>query len=70
VSGSTLSVDFNAEEATMTATRFELAIAQMELDDGTDDFGCDDIRTAWLCAELNRSPTGVKGNFEALWQDR
>lgn len=55
----------------MTTTRVELAIDEMELDhDAAEEFSCDDVRTAWLCAELNRGRTSVKGSFEALWQDR
>jgi hypothetical protein len=54
----------------MNATRIEMAVEQMESYDDADDFSCDDVRTAWLCAELNRSRAGVSGSFEALWLDR
>ncbi len=54
----------------MPTTRIELAIEQMETDDTNDDYSCDDLRTAWLCAELARSRTGVKGGFDAVWLDR
>jgi hypothetical protein len=52
----------------MEPTRVELAVEQMERDD--DDYSCDDVRTAWLCAELNRGPAQVAGSFDALWYDR
>lgn len=54
----------------MTTTRIELAIEQTEIDESIDSYTCDDIRTAWLCTELNRSRAGVGGSFEALWIDR
>ena len=56
----------------MDPTRIELAVEQMEAYDelGADDGTCDDVRTAWLCAELNRSRSGAKDSFEGLWLDR
>ncbi len=56
----------------MNPTRVELAVEQMEWNDGVDndDYSCDDVRTAWLCAELNRGPAQVKSSFEAVWHDR
>jgi hypothetical protein len=59
-----------AKEDVMEPTRVELAVEQMESYDGADDYSCDDVRTAWLCAELNRGPAQVKNSFEALWYDR
>ncbi len=55
----------------MESTRLELAVDESDwLAGDADDTTCDDVRTAWLCAELNRGPAGVKGSFEALWTDR
>jgi hypothetical protein len=55
----------------MTATRIELAIDEMEIDDGSYEEVSDDaIRTAYLCAELNGSRSGVRGSFDAAWLDR
>lgn len=54
----------------MTATRLELAIDAMEIEDLADDIGCDDIRPAWLCAELNRGRASVRDSFDAAWIDR
>lgn len=51
----------------MNATRIELAIDESEWLAGEgDETTCDDVRTAWLCAELNRGLAG----FDALWTDR
>ncbi len=52
----------------MDATRTELAVSQMEsYDEATVlEYGCDDVRTARLSAELN----GVASGFDALWLDR
>jgi hypothetical protein len=70
VPGSAALADPSQTEARMNATRIEMAVDQMESYDDADDFSCDDVRTAWLCAELNRSRAGVSGSFEALWLDR
>jgi hypothetical protein len=61
-----------AKEVVMEPTRVELAVEQMECDYGVgaDDYSCDDVRTAWLCAELNRGPAQVESSFETLWTDR
>lgn len=50
----------------MDATRTELAVSQMESYDEATEYGCDDVRTARLSAELN----GVASGFDALWLDR
>jgi hypothetical protein len=64
--------DLSAKEAEMNPTRVELAVDEMEWSDDADagEFSCDDVRTAWLCAELNRGPAQVKSSFDALWFDR
>jgi hypothetical protein len=55
----------------MTATRIEVAIDEMEIDDGGyEELSDDAIRAAWLCAELNGSRTGVRASFDAAWLDR
>ncbi len=56
----------------MESTRIELAVNESDwlAADDADDYTCDDVRTAWLCAELNRGPAGVKSSFDALWLDR
>lgn len=54
----------------MNPTRIELAVEQMESYDEAADFeySCDDIRTAWLSAELSRRET--RTGVDALWLDR
>lgn len=54
----------------MNATRIELAVDESDWLAEGDETTCDDVRTAWLCAELNRSAAGVKASFESLWLDR
>jgi hypothetical protein len=50
----------------------ELGFAEeiADLDHLDDDYTCDDVRTAWLCAELSAQRAGIGGSFEALWVDR
>jgi hypothetical protein len=56
----------------MEATRIELAVEQMDWIDSDEagEYSCDDLRTALLCAELNRSAAGLGSSFEAVWLDR
>jgi hypothetical protein len=54
----------------MKDTRTQRVIEAMDMNDidAADDYSCDDIRTAWLCAQL--SSASNPHSFDAVWIDR
>jgi hypothetical protein len=54
-------MDFDVEEFS------DVAIVE-EFDD--EEYGCDDVRPAWLSAELSGIDAATQIGFNAVWQDR
>jgi hypothetical protein len=54
-------MDFDLEDA--VATTLEVAVEEEE-------YGCDDVRPAWLSAELLNLDAETQIGFNAVWQDR
>lgn len=54
-------LDFDLDDA--VATTVEVTVDEEE-------FGCDDVRPAWLSAELLNLDAETQIGFNAVWQDR
>jgi hypothetical protein len=54
-------LDFDLDDAVATT---------VDVADEEEEYGCDDVRPAWLSAELLNLDAETQIGFNAVWQDR